>query len=390
MTSVKSCAFALLAVACLLPPAVEGQTLTTLHAFHAKGRYPHAGVVNVGSHLVGTTFFGGGPADAGTVYKISLAGGPAETTSHAFSGAPDGAAPEAPFVKVGSLLYGTTVVGGAADFGTVFSINTGGTNYTILHSFLGTDGRNPTRGLVYAGGYFYGITNADGPSGFGTVFKMDISGTVTTLHAFTGGSDGGAPQSGLLKIGSYLYGTAYNGGGSGNGTVFRVKTDGTHFLVLHTFAGGTADGQLPFFDDLVSFAGSVWGTTPYGGQWGKGIVYRVDPDGHNYSVVHAFAGAPSDAGYAIGPMLVVYPDAGHPAVLYGTTSTGGASDKGAVFKVDANGVETLVYSFTGGADGGIPQTNLINVPDSLGSPHLYGTANAGGQWGYGTVFEFTP
>jgi uncharacterized repeat protein (TIGR03803 family) len=294
-------------------------------------------------------------------------------------------------VKFGGYLYGTTVGGGGNQSGTAFKISTSGTNFTTLHSFGGSEGRNPAFGLIYSGGVFYGTTNDDSTFGHGAVFKMDPSGSVTTLLAFANGAASGDLASRLVKIGNYLYGTTYNGGATspGLGAIYRVKTNGANYQVLHSFTGGTTDGEHPFIAQLVSFAGYLYGITPYGGQWGKGTVFRIDPDGNNYSVVYSFQGAPTDAGYPIGPLLAVEGTPASPAVLYGTTATGGASNIGTVFKIDVNGVETTLYSFTNGADGGVPQSELINIPDG-GQPHLYGTNASGGQGGKGVAFEFTP
>lgn len=76
--------------------------------------------------------------------------------------------------------------------------------------------------------------------------------------------------------------------------------------------------------------------------------------------------------------------------LYGTTFTGGANEWGIVFKVAPNGSETVLYTFTGGSDGGSPFGGVI--ADQSGN--LYGTTYAGGiaegYSGYGVVFKVTP
>lgn len=69
--------------------------------------------------------------------------------------------------------------------------------------------------------------------------------------------------------------------------------------------------------------------------------------------------------------------AGH---LFGTTAAGGFDDIGTVFEIGANGVETILYSFTGNNDGGRPVGEL--VMDSKGK--LYGVCNSG------TVYVITP
>jgi uncharacterized repeat protein (TIGR03803 family) len=72
--------------------------------------------------------------------------------------------------------------------------------------------------------------------------------------------------------------------------------------------------------------------------------------------------------------------------LYGTTSGGGASDNGVVFKLDPSGNETVLHSFTGGADGSSPFAGVVLGPNG----NLYGTTPFGGQTNAGIVFEIKP
>src|SRR5215207_9611380 len=73
---------------------------------------------------------------------------------------------------------------------------------------------------------------------------------VTVLHSFAGGSaDGSIPGHGPLVLsGSTLYGMTVSGGADSFGTVYRVGTDGTGFSLLHSFQGfqgGAAAGGMP-------------------------------------------------------------------------------------------------------------------------------------------------
>lgn len=385
MITRKSSAFALAAAVSLFAPfAASAQSLTTIHAFHTKGQNPYSRVLNVGLHLFGTTY-SGGTSGAGSVYKIQLAGGTAETSYQNFTGGSDGEQPLAGLIRVGKSLYGVAV-NGAVGCGTAFKVDLDGTNFTVLHTFSTIDAQHPSGDLIYSNGFFYGTGQSGGPNEAGTVFKMDPSGNVTVLYAFTGGADGFEPYGGGVKIGQYLYGTAEQGG-AGYGTVFRVKLDGSHFHVLHTFTGG-ADGGSPFAG-LVSFQGSLFGVTSGLRASSQGTVFRIDPTGANYSTVYSFASGPNGR-IPIGGLVAVSTTAGSPTdTLYGTTANGGTTENGTVFKLDSSGVETTLYSFAG-ADGAGPEAAMINIPDSDGAPHLYGTTVGGSSWGYGTVFEFTP
>ena len=275
-------------------------------------------------------------------------------------------------------LYGTTHGGGGANYGVVFKLYTTGKE-KVLHSFSGfADGANPFAGVIRdSAGNIYGTTDFGGASGQGVVFKLDASGTETILHNFTGGADGGSPRSGLIRDSAgNIYGTTEYGGASGQGTVFKVDATGTE-SVLYSFTGGT-DGASPIGSLVRDSAGNLYSTTFSGGASGVGVVFKLDTRGKE-TVLHSFAGG-TDGQYPWAG-LVRDSDGG----LYGTTFYGGASNYGVVFKVDAAGTETVLYSFTGGADGGNPTAGVIR--DSAGN--LYGTTNIGGApgMGYGVVFE---
>jgi uncharacterized repeat protein (TIGR03803 family) len=72
--------------------------------------------------------------------------------------------------------------------------------------------------------------------------------------------------------------------------------------------------------------------------------------------------------------------------LYGTTYTGGLSGLGTVFLLTPSGRERILHSFKGGTDGASPASALVR--DSKGI--LYGTTNAGGASGLGTIFRVVP
>ena len=113
---------------------------------------------------------------------------------------------------------------------------------------------------------------------------------------------------------------------------------------------------------------------------GAGVVFKVDKSG-NETVLYTFTGG-ADGAYPLWVVLAHDP-AGN---LYGTTANGGASNAGVVFKVDKSGNETVLHSFTGGIDGGNPYVGLVR--DSVGK--LYGTTAFGGQTNAGVVFEIKP
>src|SRR5208283_3883665 len=202
--------------------------------------------------------------------------------------------------------------------------------YTMLYTFTGGDGEFPLGNVIRDRA---GDLNACNGSGCGTVFKVDKSGKETVLYSFTGGTDGAYPATGLVRDeAGNLYGTTHGGG------------------------------------DITVSACSF--------NPGCGVVFKVDPTGKE-TVLYAFTGGTDGLGASSG---LVRDEAGN---LYGTTIMGGdlsgvcpgfpAPGCGVVFKVEPTGKETVLYTFTGGADGYAPYGDLVR--DEAGN--LYGAASNG-------------
>ncbi len=352
--------------------------LTTLHTFtgDSDGWFPHGGVIQAtDGSFYGTTSPWGASGASGTVFKLD---GPGNlTTLYTFTGGTDGDTPYAGVIQAtDGSFYGTTLHGGASGGGTVFKIDGAGA-LTRLHSFTGgREGAHPSAGLIEAtDGSFYGTTSQGGASGAGTVFNLDTAGTLQTLHSFTGGSDGAYPSAGVIEAtdGSF-YGTTCQGGPSGGGTVFKLHAAGT-LTTLYSFTGGT-DGGCPTAALIQASDGSLYGTTYSWGASGGGTVFKFDEAG-TLTTLYSFAGGDDGA----------YPHAGlvqaTDGIFYGTTSQGGKSGGGTVFKFHAAGMLTTLYSFTGGTDGGYPTAGVIQASDGS----FYGTTLYGGASGAGTVFK---
>ena len=361
-------------------PSAQAQTFKVLYTFtgNPDGEFPYAGLIRDSSgRLYGTTE-AGGPQNGGTVFGVNRAG--EEVTLYNFSGGADGASPSDSLVAdPAGNFYGTTACGGASNSGTVFKVTKAGKE-TVLYSFEGgMDGLHPDGGLaIDPAGNLYGTTVYGGASNYGTVFEVDRSGTETVLHSFTGGTDGAYPYAGLiLDSAGNLFGTTSGGGGFNAGTVFEVDRTGKE-VVLYTFSGG-ADGDGPEAGLARDAAGNLYGTTTDGGNssCSCGTVFELDTTGKE-TVLYSFTGG-KDGGYPFAAVL-----SGSGGNLYGTTGRGGDFNNGTVFQLDPTGKETVLYSFTGGTDGSSPRGL---VQDS--AANLYGTT-AGGGANYGVVFELKP
>lgn len=410
--SLLACVIAVVAgLAALATPPAQAQTYQVLYTFSggSDGNSPWGGVIlDAAGNLYGTTRNGGSTSEGcntyflgcGVVFKLDPAG--QETVLYTFQGL-TGFAPGAGLLqdKLGNL-YGTTGSGGDTHClrdgcGTVFKIDAAG-HETVLHSFSGgSDGLYPQASLIQdATGNLYGTSSGLSvfTSASGTVFKLDAAGNETVLHDFSGPPDGSLLLGSLVRDAhGNLVGAAANGGnGTGCGTtgcgmVFKISTTGQE-TVIYNFTG-RADGAGPVGNPIRDSAGNLYGTTEEGGNltcnppYGCGVVFKVDAGGVE-TVLYAF-GDETKNGYD--PSGGVVRDAA--GNLYGTTFRGGAYQSGTAYKVDPSGNETLLHSFTGRTDGAYPAAGL--VMDAAGN--LYGTTVGGGHYascGCGVVFKLVP
>lgn len=264
-----------------------------------------------------------------------------------------------------------------------------GSKERVLHDFeAGADGAGPYAGLVNVNGTLYGTTVDGGANGYGTVFKVTTSGRESVLYSFTGGSDGGYPYGGLIDVKGVLYGTSSGGGvgcySGGCGTVFRITTSGKE-SVVYSFNGGASDGAYPEAG-LTDVSGTFYGTTSGGGRSSFGTVFKVTNSGKE-TLLHSFAGGADGATPVAGLTNLN-------GALYGTTEVGGSGSCsgfqgdgcGTVFKVTGSGTESVLFTFPGNeSNGEFPFAGLAAVKSAL-----YGTTLNGGTSNIGVVFEITP
>jgi uncharacterized repeat protein (TIGR03803 family) len=389
--SIKLILVSLAALILSLSLAQAGAQFRVVYAFSGgrDGGAPDAGLVDDAlGNLYGTTDMGGRACHhrgCGTVFKIAPDG--SESVLYAFTGQGDGAEPQANLLRgPDGTLYGTTVKGGAGcgekGCGTIFSIDPGGAETTLLRFDKSSDGTRALGTLIMDGlGNLYGTASERGPAGFGTAFELAPNGTFTVLHAFADRLDGGFIFAGLLRDrAGDLFGATVTGGANQSSTVYEIAADGT-FSVLHAFDGHDGFGTV---GSLISDAsGNLYGTAFKGGTtFNGGAVYKLAPDGTE-TVLYNFTGGAD--GQFPNSQLIFDKDGN----LYGTTIEGGAFGQGTVYKVAPDGTETVLYSFTGSSDGGFPVGGVV-----LKRGHLYGAAFLGGtdptacgNLGCGTIYE---
>ena len=206
-------------------------------------------------------------------------------------------------------------------------------------------------------------------------------------------TDGAYPLAGLtFDQNGNLYGTTVGGGANGRGIVFKLTPEGKE-TVLYSFCvqNNCADGDAPYAGLVLDKNGNLYGTTNSGGVYngcasglGCGVVFKLTPKGEETNL-YTFCVQTNCTDGANPAAGLVMDEKGN---LYGTTSAGGISCKagcGVVFKLTPKGKETVLYSFSG-ADGANPAAGLVF--DEKGS--LYGTTQSGGVYGGGAVFKLSP
>jgi uncharacterized repeat protein (TIGR03803 family) len=307
------------------------------------------------------------------------------------------------------VLVGTTVFGGRHGGGCVFSLTPKGSSYTerILFSFGGSHGVKPGGNVVAdAHGDLFGETVIGGAANAGTVFELVPAGagyTERVLHSFA--NAGGPPQPGLtMASDGTLYGTLYGTSAvNPDGTVFRLqlRKTGPVYTDLYNFPGGTAGANPIAALTVDNHTGVIYGTTQYGGTGDNGTVFSLTPSGSGYTerVLHAFASG--NAGF--GPQAPLLRSAN--GDLFGTADLGGTRCSGigcgTVFELTPTGPAytfRLVYSFTGPPDGAEPQYSgvaagpggtLFGTTRSGGTPRTCADGGPGGVHGCGTVYKLT-
>jgi uncharacterized repeat protein (TIGR03803 family) len=351
---------AMFALACALlgfaAQIARAQSYSVLYAFCAQpncadGATPNPNlVVDSKGNVYGTTQ-GGGPDLDGDVFEISPTG--VEKLMYGFNSIPNGYLPKGSVIQDGNgNFYGTTSLGGEA---------------TTVHS------------LCYA-------------SGCGLVYELSPTGVETVLFDFFDVKkgkeyDGFQPYGSLLRDSNgNLFGTTAGFGAKTAGSVFELAANGAEGI-LHWFGSDAHDGRFPNAGLVMDSEGNIYGTTSVGGHYSGGTVFEINAAGVE-SVLYSF-GKRKTVPNGIGPSSGLLLDG--KGNLYGTTLSGGSSTNcdggcGAVFELTPGGVETAIYSFQGTPDGMSPKGSLIMD----GAGNFYGTTEYGGVYGAGTVFKLSP
>ncbi len=401
----------------------------------APGAVPRAGMVSAGAGFFQGCTSAGGPANLGTVFKLSSTGvfttlanlspdlgwrpsgapvsdgaggwlfpmaaggsvGGGALVSRSAAGdllavAPIGGslgdAPDGALVEKSGSYYGVSTRGGGSGRGTAFRY-TPGIGTSLLNTFTSTNGSLAEGGLVIGSdGAFYGVGREGGAGAKGAVYKVTTSGVRTRLVSFTGtaGVAPGASPRGPFVFAPNLafYGVTETGGASNTGVIYRISALGVYSLVAQF---GTTGPRSPRGGLVLGSDGYLYGTTGLGGAADAGTLFRINPVNNSWSVVAEFDG--TNAGTPGGEL-----HAAADGAILGLASAGGPANAGAVFRFSGSGL-WIVATFTGitgstpGAAAADDGAGLLFAggltTDSSGT--LYGTAAGGGAFGGGVLFR---
>ncbi len=270
-------------------------------------------------------------------------------------------------------VYGCGASGGANGQGSIFRMDRDGSNFEQLKSCVVSDGIFPYGGVIEGpDGRIYGCLSygGDGNAGNGVVFAIQKDGSgYTKLKVFTNANEGKSPDCTPVFGGDgKLYGYCRQGGTNNLGTIFRLNPDGSGFAVIHHCTNAT--GASP--SSLLPYGSNFLGTMFHGGDNSVGVFFSLSPSG-SYNAVESFSSMKGSS-----PLGAPVLNAANEAV--GTVMHGGMNGFGAIYRIGSTYQQ--LHAFTGSTEGAQPSGRLtLSSRDGF----YYGTTRSGGT-NFGGVF----
>jgi uncharacterized repeat protein (TIGR03803 family) len=303
----------------------NGNNYRVLYSFSSSindGWHPWSSFTLSGHTLFGMTLQGGGVNDAGTIFSIDTSGNNYKIIYSFANNVDSGGGPYGDLTLIGKTLFGMTFLDGAYNGGVLFSIDTNGNNYKNLIDFSLATGDEPQGSLTPSvnGKVLYGMTYQGGAKDSGTIFSIDTGGSNFKILHNLGSTDGAYPlYNSMVLEGKMLYGMTNQGGSIDEGVIFSLDTNGTDYKVLVNF-NSSVNGANPR-GNLIRNGTQLLGMTP------DDSIFSVDTNGSGFTALHGF-----DVTNGNSPWGALTFGGGK--TYYGLTNIGGSNSDGVVFKFE--------------------------------------------------------
>ncbi len=256
----------------------------------------------------------------------------------------------------------------------VLGIGAANAQYTDLLNFDSANGAYPQGSLTLVNGRLYGMTTDGGANNWGCIFSIDTNGSgYKDLWNFnySDTTNGADPERGsLLNIGEKLYGMTTYGGTGVAGIIFSINADGSDFTIIHEF-NETINGFPQ--GGLINSGNVLYGMT-YQGDTSAGSIFSIHTDGTNYKTLFNFDG--SNGGDPYGSLILCGEK------LYGMTWYYQPFSYGCIFSIDTLGANYKVLQVFDDTNGAGPQGSLL-----YSSGVLYGMTPGEYQFSSGNIFS---
>jgi len=283
-------------------------------------------------------------------------------------------------------LYGTTSLGGANNFGTLFEYDPTNNTYSKKFEFgpnPSITGGDPKGSLLLYNNKFYGLAADYGASGGGVIFEWDPATNVYTKKYDLTGAGGSNPQNSLRLMNGKMYGTTAGGGSTNIGVVFEWDPVTNVYTKLVDLNGvGAGSNGWSFYNNVTPYNNKLYCMTQRGGVNDYGTLLMIDPAlpiGSNTTIIKHFDA--TSGGASNNNEMIVYNNK-----LYGCLNGGGINSQGTLFELNpAGNVFTKLVDFNYTVNGAGPAGKLVQN----GSKFL-AFCSSGGVNGTGTIFEWDP
>jgi uncharacterized repeat protein (TIGR03803 family) len=351
----------------------DGSDFKKLFDFSSSDGYWPSGALLVNGNILYGATDQGGLSGIGTIFRINTDGS-GYTKLYSFT-SDIGAHPIGKLVLYGNYLYGQSGYGGSFYNGLIFRVSKYGNGFSKLYDFKDSDGSIPLGPLTVKDNYLYGMTSKAGSYSGGTLFKFNMTGMkFTKIHDFTV-QEGNSPiENGQpLLMGSTIYGITSMGGANSRGAFFKCDlSDSTFTTILQ--CSSSLKGSKPI-GNLVSDGIRLYGLASSGGQYGFGLLYKMNGDGSGYSVIMNFS---EEVGTLYDQSQLQISG----SILFWASASGGKNKLGAIYSIQTNGTGfRTIFDFQ--LDSGGCPTGKLLASDSI----FYGVGSCGNMDNRGIVYK---